>query len=529
MKSEGKTSVQLINEPATPPQRATESKVGFAVLLDHAPVMVMLVDRERHVRRINRAAATFTGRPVEEMIGLRGGEALRCLHALDNPKGCGFGPFCTSCQIRLTVIDTFETGNSHQQVVARLPIARGEVQEERELLVSTTLLGDQRVVVYFEDITAHKEAEDELKTAQEYAQHLIDSSLNMIISVDQDRRIVEFNPAAQETFGYTKEEILDQPVDLLYADPGQGVEINRTVQEGGCFSGEIANRRKNGQTFPAVLSASAVRDSNGNLVGIMGISQDITARTRTEKTLRQMQRLELIGQLAAGVAHEINNPLTLVIGYATLLLKRELDPDVRQRLETICQGGRRAAAITERLLTFARRQQIVRHPQELNAVVRETLELVRYSFEVNHVQLIEELAKDVPWVDIHAGQIQQVLLSLLQNSQDAVLSVKPEGVVRVRTRTREGWVFLEVEDDGPGIPAAIQERMFDPFFTTKEVGKGTGLGLSMGLGVAQDHGGHLRTEPRSSGACMVLELPVSTPSSQSIDPLSSGGAEEDTG
>ena len=349
---------------------------------------------------------------------------------------------------------------------------------------------------------------NELIAAREYAQNLIDSSLNMIISVDQERRVVEFNRAAREAFGYTREEVLGQPVDLLYADPGQGLEITKAVHEEGRFTGEIINRRKNGEPFPAFLSASALRDAEGKLMGVMGISQDITESRRTEEALHQTQRLEVIGQLATGVAHEINNPLTLVIGYAEFLLKNSLDPDLRQHIRTIHQGGMRAADIVGRLLAFSRHQQAPRRPQDLNAVAREALNLVRYQYETSSVALIENLTDELPRVEVNGGQIQQVLLSLLQNSQDAILSVRQEGVVRVRTRAQNGQVFLEVEDSGPGIPEEIRERIFDPFFTTREVGKGAGLGLSMCLGIARNHGGCLRIEPKRPGACVVLELPV---------------------
>ena len=319
----------------------------------------------------------------------------------------------------------------------------------------------------------------------------------------------------REYFGYETRDCLGNPrwwADHLHPEDRDRVfaTFPAALFEQRRYAHEYRFQRQDGAYRWIHDRMNLERDEAGQPAAMVGSWLDITARKQTEEALRQAQRFELIGQLAAGVAHEINNPLTLVMGYAQLLLKNELDPAVRRGVETIHQGGQRAAAIAARLLTFARRQQLARHPQDLNAVVREVMELVRYSFEAYHVQLSEELAAGLPRVDIHAGQLQQLLLSLLQNSREAILKVNQEGVVRVRTRIQEGQVLLEVEDDGPGIPPEVQERIFDPFFTTKKVGQGPGLGLSECLGIARDHDGHLRVEPGASGACLVLELPAAT-------------------
>jgi len=280
-------------------------------------------------------------------------------------------------------------------------------------------------------------------------------------------------------------------IDVPFA--GGTVAIN-SMEEDAFSEGDIQIL----QPFANVISAAHRR------------LEDLKALALREQHLRQTQRLKMIDQLATGVAHEINNPLTLVIGFARLLLKHKLAPGIRERVEAIHEGGTRVAAIVERLLRFSRVQKGYKQLLDLNVVVCETLALVRYPFETEHVQLIEKLEENLPPVEAHPGQIQQVILNLVQNSRDAILSGRQPGTVKVRTRTRGDWVMLEVADDGPGIPEEIQERIFEPFFTTQDVGEGTGLGLSVCHGMVQDHGGHLRVEPQEKGACLLLELPAAT-------------------
>jgi signal transduction histidine kinase len=178
-------------------------------------------------------------------------------------------------------------------------------------------------------------------------------------------------------------------------------------------------------------------------------------------------------------------------------------------VEIILQQGRRAADIVERLTNFANRQKLDRQSWDLNTLVTETIGLMRQRLSLEGIALREELAADLPVVEVHPGQVQQIILSLLQNAREAILRVERKGLIQVRTRRRDGWVRLEVEDDGPGIPAEYQGRIFDPFFTTKEPGQGPGLGLGLSLihRMVQEQGGQIWVEPRDPGTCVIMELP----------------------
>ncbi|MBI2504450.1 MAG: hypothetical protein HYW07_14595 [Candidatus Latescibacteria bacterium] len=246
--------------------------------------------------------------------------------------------------------------------------------------------------------------------------------------------------------------------------------------------------------------------------------EDLRNLALQEAQLHQAQKLEAIGQLATGVAHEINNPLTSVLGYSELLLRRQLDPQVQECLETIRREGQRAQEIAARLLQFVRHQKASTQPLSLNLLVEEVLVLVRQQFDLDHVQLTLALAADLPQVQGQPGQLQQLLLALLQNSREAIIKSGNAGAIKVSTRRQGNQAQLVVEDDGPGIPAQLRERIFEPFFTTKEVGKGvgTGMGLSLCFAIAREHGGRLWAEPRTVGACLVLELPAQAGAGESI-------------
>ena len=199
-----------------------------------------------------------------------------------------------------------------------------------------------------------------------------------------------------------------------------------------------------------------------------------------------------LGQTISGVAHELNNPLATILSWAERLTEREtLDPSVRRGLDTILSESERAARIVRNLLTFARKRQTTRAMVDVNQVVRETLALRAYEQRVSNITVIDALAAGLPQVFADGHQVQQVLLNLIINAEQAMLSANGRGILVVRTwhDPAQQNVVLEINDDGPGIPDDLQPKIFDPFFTTKDVGKGTGLGLTVAYAIVQEHGG----------------------------------------
>jgi CheY-like chemotaxis protein len=243
-----------------------------------------------------------------------------------------------------------------------------------------------------------------------------------------------------------------------------------------------------------------------------------------------------LGQTISGVAHELNNPLATILSWAERLSQKSAAEDsARRGIEIILSESERAARIVRNLLTFARKRQTTRVMVDVNQVVRETLALRSYERRLSNITVIDALAAGLPQVFADGHQLQQVLLNLIINAEQAMLSANGRGVLVVRTWHVAGpeVVVLEINDDGPGIPPEVQPKIFDPFFTTKDVGQGTGLGLTVAYAIVQEHGGHIRVETRPGvGTSFFVELPVtgaktpqaSTPSASLGTPAALAGA-----
>jgi two-component system NtrC family sensor kinase len=260
--------------------------------------------------------------------------------------------------------------------------------------------------------------------------------------------------------------------------------------------------------------------SSDGAIRIEALVRDVSERKKLDDETRdiyhqllQAEKMAALGQTISGVAHELNNPLATILSWSERLTEKgALEPSMRRGLETIFGEAERAARIVRNLLTFARKRQTTRAMVDVNQVVRETLALRAYEQRVTNITVIDALAAGLPQVFADGHQIQQVLLNLVINAEQAMLSAHGRGILVVRTwhDAPNESVVLEINDDGPGVPEELQSKIFDPFFTTKEVGKGTGLGLTVAYAIIQEHGGRIRLESRPpTGASFFVEMPVS--------------------
>ena len=280
-------------------------------------------------------------------------------------------------------------------------------------------------------------------------------------------------------------------------------------------SAEFRLVHKDGTCHWFTSSPSPIVDDN-DLAGFNAIMLDVTARKQAEDEKQKLQekaqisnRLAAVGEMAAGIAHEINNPLTGVLGFSQLLLGNDgLPPAIREDIKIIADGSERVAEIVRRLLTFARQTKPSRAAVNINELIDNNLKLRSYVLRTANIEVLTSFDPEVPLLMADPGQLQQVFLNMIVNAEYVMKTSHGRGVLSITTKNEDCHVRITFQDDGPGIPREIMPRLFEPFFTTKEVGKGNGLGLSLSRSIIVEHGGEIRIESEpGKGAAFIIELP----------------------
>ncbi len=368
---------------------------------------------------------------------------------------------------------------------------------------------------------ANRDATRKLRESEAFMSTIVENALLAVITMDEAGYIVEFNPAAERIFGWSKERILGRDMaDLLI--PPRYREAHR--QGLARFLSSDASRllgkplslsalKRDGTEFPVELSISVARV--GGTRYFTAFMADLTDRARAEEqlarqrdALRQSEKLSAMGALLAGVAHELNNPLAILMGRAALLEGKATDPAIREDSARIKAAADRCGRIVRAFLSMARKKPAERHAAQLNEVVQGALDLLGYSLRTADIQTRVQLARNLPEIEMDADQIGQIVVNFLVNAHQA-LAERPAPREIVVSTGREGdRLILRVADNGPGVPAELRERIFDPFFTTKPEGTGTGVGLSVSRAIAREHGGELVLEDAAPGASFLLRLPL---------------------
>jgi signal transduction histidine kinase/BarA-like signal transduction histidine kinase len=296
--------------------------------------------------------------------------------------------------------------------------------------------------------------------------------------------------------------------------------LGRLLAEGAVTDYLLRLRRVDGDLIWVEVTAHAGRSRKRGVTQVEALMRNVSERRRLDdqsrdlyQQLLQAEKMAALGQTISGVAHELNNPLATILSWAERLADRNLDDTSRRGIDVILGEAERAARIVRNLLTFARKRQSTRSMIDLNQVVRETLTLRAYEQRLTNIDVVTTLASGLPPVFADPHQIQKVLLNLVINAEQAMLSANGRGSLGLRTwyAGEHNAVVLQVCDDGPGVPPDVRNKIFDPFFTTKEVGKGTGLGLTVAYAIVQEHGGSIRVDsPPTGGASFIVEFPVSS-------------------
>ena len=382
------------------------------------------------------------------------------------------------------------------------------------------------------DITERKQAERALRRERDFAESLVETAQAIVLVLDTEGRIVRLNPYMEQLTGYRLDEVKGKDWFTTFlpgADHDRVRKLFRKAVGGTQTRGNVnAILTKDGREREIEWYDHTLRDAQGEVVGLLSIGQDVTARQQVEARLRQQQKLESIGSLAGGVAHEINNPINGIMNYAQLILDRLEDHDKeRGYAREIIHETERVATIVRNLLQFARHDNEEQHlPTCVNDILHGTLALVGTVIKHDRICLEVQLPDDLPKVRCRSQQIQQVLTNLFTNARDALNErypqFDPDKVMRLSASVFEKggkrWVRTTVEDHGTGVPADVRDRIFDPFVTTKRPGRGTGLGLSVSHTIVKQHGGELTLESEVGRPTRFhLDLPVDGGRERAVD------------
>jgi PAS domain S-box-containing protein len=376
------------------------------------------------------------------------------------------------------------------------------------------------------DVTARRQMERQLHKEQEFARRLVDNFPDLILVVDSTLHYTFISPRCQEVLGYELAETAnmqlggrthaeDLPILLaLFADILEGRQTFASL--------EIRVRHKRGDWRRIRFNFSPLADETGKIEGVVLSGRDVTELKRLEDQLIQAEKLAAMGQMLAGVAHELNNPLTAILGVTELLREGHSDEDATKRqLEITHRQARRAARIVQNLLEFSRPASPQKKPVDLNSIIDRTLQLHEHSLRRNNVEVDFRPQPDFPGVIADANQLIQVFLNLVTNAEQAIREVRESGRIQIRFARVGPRISVTFQDDGIGIRPDSVPRLFDPFYTTKRPGGGTGLGLSICLSIVREHGGTIEAEALpAGGSAFTVYLPVAVGQDFSPSPSS---------
>jgi PAS domain S-box-containing protein len=358
------------------------------------------------------------------------------------------------------------------------------------------------------DISERKRSEDKLRELAS----IIECSDDAIVGKRLDGTIVSWNPAAERLYGYRAEEAIGRSATML-APPERADEFQQmlslVVREDRLTHWETVRVTRDGRRLTVAMTVSPIRDARGVLTGISTIARDLTEQRRAEERLRQAEKLTTLGELLSGVAHELNNPLAVVSGYAQILADdQQVPPGVRERLARINSQAQRAARIIRNLLTFARRRTPQRGQVAVPAIMDQALDFIAYPVRASGITVTREPAPAVPPIVGDADEILQVFVNILTNAVQALEQWEGPREISVGFEVTATKVRARIHNSGPHIAPETAARVFEPFFTTKAPGAGTGLGLSICYGIVASHGGEISViSAPGEGATFVVELP----------------------
>jgi PAS domain S-box-containing protein len=383
----------------------------------------------------------------------------------------------------------------------------GKQGEYKQKLEETAAQLKAQSAVLFKEVNERKKAEEQYRLI---AGHTADIIYKLDIKEEQFTYV---SPSAERVIGYTPEESVGVKMSSLLTPESyykQTMELRNAVQKGIDHATlRLDMRHKDGRIIPFEIHATMVFDDKGEPEAVVGVARDITERKKMEEQIIVQDRLASMGQLTSSMAHELNNPLTSIINFSSLLLKREqLPEDVRQDVGTINDEAHRIASTVKNLLSLSRKQPQSKQPVNINDCIRKVLEMRAYEQKVNNIWVGLELDEAIPPVMGNGPLLEQVAFNIIINAEYFMREAHGQGLLRIATQKENGTVRALFTDDGPGISEENLKNIFAPFFSTKEAGRGTGLSLSICHSIITEHGGSIHAESgKDGGTTFIVELP----------------------
>jgi two-component system NtrC family sensor kinase len=361
------------------------------------------------------------------------------------------------------------------------------------------------------DISGLRQSQTELQRERDFSGKILNHTQSLILVTDT-AGVISYANRRWGGLGFTQGQILGHSFTALVT-PARQSALRAALQSVSCGQQvdnfDLQLLRADGSSGHFSVNLSPISGEDGRVTSIVVVMTDVTDSAMLQAKLVHAERMAAVGQLVSGVAHEVNNPLTAILGFADLLVETpDLPESARRDLRVILQEAQRTKQIVQNLLSFARQNPTQRQPVQLNAILRRTVQLRAYDFHSHGVDVIERLDESLPEVVGDPHQLQQVFLNILNNAHDAVRETGRRARIEITSARSGSLVEVSFRDNGAGI--AHPDRIFDPFFTTKEVGKGTGLGLSICYGIVREHGGEIACHNNldSEGATFIVRLPL---------------------
>jgi PAS domain S-box-containing protein len=471
-----------------------ESEAKFRCLAEQSPNMIFIN---------KRGAVIYANRRCEEVTGFTKNE----LYASDFDFTTIIAP-----KFRKSIQESYAKHSRGEDTPALEYTLVDKTGKEIEVIMATKLVDYDREKVLMgivTDISGQKRAERKLRKAAEEWRTTFDSISDLVFIRNNEGKIVRMNKAFANVFNKNPQDLLGKSCcEIIHGTATPHPECpHRKMME--TKKPVMAEYFEPNLDMYIHESISPIVDEKGRVIGTVNVVRDISEHKQIEEQLIMTDRLATIGELAAGIAHELNNPLTGVIGFSQLILEGPVPDQMRDDLNIIANEAQRAAKIVKNLLTFARKHEPVKQLNQVNDCISEVLNIRAYEQKNRNIKVVTDLNPDLPKIMIDYFQMQQVFINLIINAEFFMFEFHNGGTLSISTQQGGGLIRASFSDDGPGIAQEALKHLFSPFFTTKEVGKGTGLGLAICHGIVSEHGGKIYVDSKpGSGATFVVELPA---------------------